>query len=509
MKIAQTPRDDHQMEVVVELDNEQLEAARHRAARKLAQRGKIPGFRPGKAPYPVVLRHYGEGPITEEAIEILVDETYPKMLDEADIKPAAAGSLEKVEQLDPPTFKFIVPLAPTVDLGDYRSIRLPYEWQPPDESKVDEAIEQLRTMYSKTETVEREVHDGDFVMLDVHGELSEPAEASAPSESNGEERPDLSREGFPVLVREEAREDEWPFPGFTQKLIDLKPGEESNFTHTFADDALDEALRGKSAEFKVTVKTVRAVNLPELNDEFAKTAGVETLDELRQRIRENLEHQSREEYDDKYFVELFDLIKQGATIKYPPQVLDHEAEHVLEELNRRLAEQRMDIDTYIKVRNTDMDTFTAEEVKPTAQRRLERSLLIDEIARREKIELSEQELTDAFTQYWSALSQSDEQFQKATKGGTRGNRDMVNAVAMDAANRTIVSRVLDHLKAIATGQAEAVGEEAATENAQVEPKKKPAAKRKPAKKKKAPEAEAEPTAVERDSATSDESSETE
>jgi trigger factor len=445
MKIQQTPRDDHQVEVVVELEKEQLENARHRAARKLAGRGKIPGFRPGKAPYPVVLRHYGEGPITEEAIEILVDETYPKMLEEAAIQPAAAGSLENVEQLDPPTFKFLVPLRPEVDLGDYRSIRLAYEWEAPGEEKVDEAIEQLRTMYGKTETVEREVQDGDFVMLDVHGEVTGVAE--------GEEASDLSRDGFPVMVRKEEREDEWPFPGFTQKLLGMKPGDVRNFTHDFPADVSEEALRGKAAKFDVTVKTVRAVALPELNDDFAKTAGTETVDELRQRVRENIERQSRDEYDDKYFVQIFDLIKEGATIKYPPQVLDHESEHVLEELKRRLGEQRMDLETYIKVRNTDMDAFMAEEVKPTAQRRLERSLLIDEIAHQEKIELSEQELTEAFTQYWSALSANDEQFHKITKGGTRGSKDMVNAVALDAANRTIVSRVLDHLKAIATGQA--------------------------------------------------------
>jgi trigger factor len=302
-------------------------------------------------------------------------------------------------------------------------------------------------MYSKTETVDREVQQGDFVMADVQGQLAEPRE--------GEEQPDLSRDGFPVFVRDEDREDEWPFPGFTQRLLGLKAGEETDLTHEFSPDVSDESLRGKTGKFAVTVKAVRAVTLPELNDEFAKIAGVESLDELRRRVRENLERQSREAYDDKYFVELFDLIKQGATIKYPPQVLDHEAEHVREELERRLADQRMDLETYLKVRSTEMETFLAEEVQPAAKRRLERSLLIDEIARQEKIELSEQELTDAFNQYWSALSATDEQFQKMTKGGTRGSRDMVNAVALDAANRSIVSRVLDHLKAMAIGQAEA------------------------------------------------------
>jgi hypothetical protein len=111
-----------------------------------------------------------------------------------------------------------------------------------------------------------------------------------------------------------------------------------------------------------------------------------------------------------------------------------------------------------------MAAFLAEEVQPAAKRRLERSLLIDEIARQEKIELSEQELTDAFSQYWSALSATDEQFQKMTKGGTRGSRDMVNAVALDAANRKIVSRVLDHLKAMATGQAEAAASSGVVES---------------------------------------------
>lgn len=446
MKIQQTPRDDHQMEVVVELENEQLEIARRRAARKISEKAKIPGFRPGKAPYPVILRHYGEGPITEEAVEILVDDVYPKMLEEAGIEPGAAGALENVEKLDPPTFKFLVPLAPTVDLGDYKTIRLPYEWQEPGEEKVDEAIQQLREMYSSTETVEREVREGDFVMLDVHGVLTKASE--------GVEQPELSRDGFPVFVRKEERADEWPFPGFTFKLVGLQPGQEAAFNHKFPKDAPDEALRGKSAKFAVTVKTVRGVTLPELDDEFAKkVGGGDTVDDLRKRIRENVERQAREEYDDKYFVELFDLIKAGATIKYPPQVLDHEAEHVVEELQRRLAEQRMDLDTYLKVRNTDRETFIAEEAKPTAQRRLERSLLIDEIARQEKIELSEQELTDAFQQNWAALSATDERFQKVTRGGTRANKDMVNAVVMDAANRTIVSRVLDHLKAVATGQA--------------------------------------------------------
>jgi len=128
LKIETHPREDHQTTMVVEVDAERLEGARRRAARKIAERAKIPGFRPGKAPYDVVRRLYGDAVITEEAVEILVDDIYPQAIKEADIKPSGQGQLENIESMDPPKFVFTVPLAPTVELGDYRSVRLPYEY---------------------------------------------------------------------------------------------------------------------------------------------------------------------------------------------------------------------------------------------------------------------------------------------------------------------------------------------------------------------------------------------
>ena len=124
-----------------------LEAARHRAARKLAERGKIPGFRPGKAPYEVMLRYYGDAAVYEQAVDLLVDEVYPEMLKEAEIEPAAAaGCLEKIDGTETPKFTFKVPLTPEVSLGDYRAIRLPYEFQAPGPEKLEQALEELQQM---------------------------------------------------------------------------------------------------------------------------------------------------------------------------------------------------------------------------------------------------------------------------------------------------------------------------------------------------------------------------
>ncbi|HEY5902956.1 MAG TPA: trigger factor, partial [Anaerolineales bacterium] len=288
MKIEKQIQDDHQAKLVVEVEQEQMEASKRRAARKMASRGKIPGFRPGKAPYPVILRYYGEQAITEQAIDELVDEIYPKVLEEAGIEPAAAGSLESIDNLEPPKLTFRVPLAPEVDLGDYHSIRLPYEWAPPGEGEVDKAIEDLRQMYASTETVDREAQVGDYVLVDVKGQPEESAEGDEDRTAA------LSRTGFAAFLRQDDRDEEWPYKGFNKELVGLKPGDSKTVKYTYPADDSDEALRGMSVNFDVTLRTVRSVILPDLDDDFAKTTGAgETLEALRDTLRKDVENRSR------------------------------------------------------------------------------------------------------------------------------------------------------------------------------------------------------------------------
>ena len=474
MNIVTTPREDHQIEMVVEVEAERMEAAKRRAARKISEKTKIPGFRPGKAPYDVVLRYYGEGAISEEAVELLVDEVYPAALKEANIEPAAMGQLENIESLEPPKFKFVVPLQPTVDLGDYGLVRYPYEWQAPVESELEDEIQNLRRMYASTETVEREIQEGDYVLLDVVGRK---AKAGADEEAL------VEREGFAIVIRGQEKEGEFPFPGFSVKLIGLKPGEGKNLSHKYAKDFDDEKLAGQNVAFEVTIKTVRGVNMPELDDEFAKKTGLgETVEELRQRMQENITRESQDKYDDEFFAAVIDKIKEGATIKYPPQVVEHEARHVMEDLKRRLAQQSMDIETYFKVRETTEEEFLENEAKPVAQKRLERGLIMDELARAEKVELKEEEVGLEFQQTWMNLAMYDQEFAKRTKNGKKAPKDLVDSVVMDAASRLTTRKVLERIKLIATGQA---GEAAPA----AEPEK-PAKKAKKAKAESASEVEA-------------------
>lgn len=434
MNIEKQYQEDHSVKLIVEVDPGKMDSYKKRAAVKISERGNIAGFRPGKAPYNIVVRTYGEAAVAEQAIDMFIDAEYSNILKEADVNPGASGSLENIESMDPPKFVFSVPLAPEVDLGDYLSVRLPYEWTAPDQSEVDAALEELRQMYASTETVERAVEPGDYILLDVASET-----------------PELNRTGFAAFVRNEDRDTEWPYNGFARELVGLKAGESKTIQHTFPKDWDVEELREKSAEITATIKTVRGVTLPDLNEEFAKMTGAgDTVEALMDAVRKDVELRSQNEYNDKYFVDLIEKVKEGAAFKYHAHTLEHEGEHVLQDLSQRLAQQGMDLETYFKVRNTTREEFIESDVKPVAKKRLERSLILDEIVRREKVQIDDESLSAEYNNTISGLVMQGLDLKKI-RGGKKGQRQLSDAIAMESANRVMTRKALDMLKSIATG----------------------------------------------------------
>jgi trigger factor len=207
---------------------------------------------------------------------------------------------------------------------------------------------------------------------------------------------------------------------------------------------------------------VRGTILPDLNDEFAKMVGpFSDLQALRDAMKANLAAQSKADYDDEYYAQLIEKIKAGATLKYAPQTVDHEVEHVMEDIKSRLETQSMDLTAYLKTREMDEEKFISEEARPAAVKRVERSLLMDEIAQREKLELDKALLNESFQQTWGEL-QADEAFKKNMRGKSQPSKQLMNAVARESASRAYVRQTLERMKAIATGQAPAFSEDKKT-----------------------------------------------
>ena len=451
MKIETQALEDRQTKLIAEFDSETLEQYKRRAARKIAQNAKIPGFRPGKAPYDVVRRMYGDSAIQQEAIELLVDDMYPQVLKEANIDPYGQGKLEEIISMDPPKFSFVIPLAPEVTLGDYKSIRKEYAPEPVTDAQVDETLTRLRRSYGTAVPVERAAQEGDMVSFKMSARRLAPAEG---------EQEELLGESSYQMTAGEKEEEKWPYEGFTKELVGLSANETKTFNHTFGDDTQYEGMAGKEAEFKVEVQNVKEMNLPELDDEFARTVGseFETLEDLRKAIRTQLEQNYQQQYDQNYYEELVEAMAAQASVSYPPSALDEEIDEFVHNVEHDLSHQQLDLETYLKIRGLDRAAFIETEVKPAAVRRLTRSLVMSEFAQQEGVTLSPQEMQEIYAMATRQMAQSEE-LKRIQAQQKRNTRDMVSTIAQNTANNIFNQRVMDRMKAIATGK----GDEAPAE----------------------------------------------
>ncbi|HMD90610.1 MAG TPA: trigger factor [Anaerolineaceae bacterium] len=446
MKIETEPRDDHQVKLTVEFEPEVAEKYKHQAARKIAKEAKIPGFRPGKAPYDVVRRLYGDKLIEEEAVELLVDELYPQILKEAGVEPGGAGQLDNIISMGPPKLSFIVPLAPEVKLPDYRSTRQEYAPEAVTDADVSKVLRNLQTGSATAEPVDRPAEDGDLVYAKVSGILTEPDE--------GEEKELIKETPLQIIIGENNPDpDDFPFDGFSKQLIGMSANEKNVIPYTYPEDSKYEKLRGKKIEFTLTIESVKAMKLPEMNDEFAQSMGdFASMDDLRKNIRTQLEVNRSNEYDQKYLNEFIDKIVAESTIVYPPQMLADEEKDVLENIEHDLSHQQMDLDTYLKTRQLEKDAFIETEVRPSAKKRLERSLVLEQIAQAEKIELDRKELE---TEVIQNMQQMQNQTNQRKPRNNIEMRNMTNAVTIQTANQLLNRHIMDRLKAIGSGKFEA------------------------------------------------------
>jgi len=445
LKIDAENLEDHQVKLTVEIGSDQLEGAKRKAAKKIAKRIKVPGFRPGKAPFQVIQRQVGDEVLFEESLEILITDIYPEVIEKAEIEPYGPGNLENVVSLEPLTLEFVVPLMAEVELSDYHEIRFPYE--PPEitDQEVEAVEEDFRQRQAVEETVDRQAEAGDHVYIKLSAKRFEEDGESEDGNLIGE------RSTSVIIADQEAdTSTEWPFDGFSRELVGMAPGEDKTLIYTYPEDSQFETLQDVTAEFSIKVEDIKARNLPELNDEFAQSLGdYDDLEAMQEDIRESLEQRSDETYNAEYDDQVLDAIIEGSTIKYPPQMLENELSNVIQQLESRLANQGLDMDIYLKTRDMD-EQGLRDETTPVAEIRVNRSLVLLEIAHNEEIEVSEEDLQqeteralDSITRY---MSDSD-----------RKQFDTPNALVNLAGNiyaEMRMTRTLEYLRTVAKGDLE-------------------------------------------------------
>ncbi len=456
MKFTSENTADHQVKLAVEIEPDQLQGAKEQAARKIAARVKVPGFRPGKAPYAVIEKQVGPEAILEEAIDILVDKVYPEVIEEAKIDPYGPGKLEKIPAEDSKTFEFLVPLAPEVKLGNYRKLRIDYTAKRVTDKDIEDSLKSLLDSAAVLEPAARAAQENDMVYILLSGVRTDKAE-------DDPERTFVSQRRYPVIIEKADvdSKDEWPYPGFSRQLIGLSSGDEKTVTHKFGKDYEFEELRGAPVEFTVKVEEIKSRVLPALDDEFARSMGeYNTLDELRQEIRTSLEKRNQEELDADYEEKIMSNLLEESTMKYPPQMVDHEVDHVLEDLVRRLSYQGVDIDTYLKSRQMEMSALR-EELRPTAEDRIRRGLVIMEVANAENISVTAK---DVEGQTLQTIGEIDRAFSKRDAQRLK-SRESLRGLVSRIMSDEVIKRTFARLSLIARGEPvpapEATAEQAA------------------------------------------------
>jgi trigger factor len=378
MNVTATPAPKSAIKLEIELPPERLSRAVDAAVRRLSRNTRVPGFRPGKAPRPVLERVLGPGVVLDEAVEHLVQDAYREALLEKQILPLANADVEVVqaEEGKPLLFTATVPVRPEVELGDYRNFNFTPEIETIDDARVDTVIEELRDQNGTLAPVEdRGAQKGDYAVIGFEGTRD-----GVPFEGGSSER-------MPLILGEERL-----IPGFESNLEGLRVGESTEFDVTFPDDYAETTLAGQVAHFRADLKELREKILPDADDAFAQSMGdfvdmVALRAEVKQRLERNALDRARHEFADK----IIEYAVANSTAELPDVLIDQEVEVMHDEFRSSLARQGISEEAYLKVVEKSEADLHAE-FRPRAEHRVRVLLVLTKIAETDGITVPEADI---------------------------------------------------------------------------------------------------------------------
>lgn len=401
LTIQKAEDDLRQLTLTIEVDEARVSKAMQKKARELSHEISLPGFRPGKAPYGVLVRRIGEDTLRGEAIEDLIQPVFEEALEQEDIEPYARPTLEDIET-KPLVLKFTVPLTPVVTLGDYRTFRQDVEPVVVTDEALDDALEMVRIRHQTLETVERPAQTGDVVSIGGSGRFTAPKpaaeseDAAEPDEAAEDaETPAADEETAGEYIFDEERleillEEKTLFPDtpFVENIVGLSVGDHKAFSFTFPDPYEHEAeYAGREAAFDITVLEIKKRDLPELNDDLAKQDGdFETLDELRQSLRDNLLREAKAADREKVIDDMIHRLMEDATLVYPPAAIDLQIDSMVEDFKNRLARSGWQFQDYLNLQGMTEEDLR-KDFRENAEDQLRHQIVLRQFILDEKLSI--------------------------------------------------------------------------------------------------------------------------
>lgn len=429
---------DSRVRVEAQVSPAEIEKSLERAARAIGRDMRIPGFRKGKVPAPVIIQRIGRDAVLDEAVRDGIARWYVEAIDEAGIDPVGEPDLDIGELPgagEALSFTIEIGVLPKARLGAYKGVEVGKAEAEAADEDIERELEQLRERSGTLEPVDRPAQMGDYTVIDFLGKKDgEPFEG-------GEGRDVTLELGSGRFI-----------PGFEEQLQGVSAGEERVVEVTFPDDYQAEHLAGQTVTFEVTVKEVKEKRLPELDDEFAETAaGFDSLDELREDIASRLREREERRIEQAFRDAALDAVVAGAEIEVPDALVDARAKELWDRMLHQLSHQGISRETYLQMSNRTEEELLAE-ARPDAERQLRREAVLKAIVEAESIEISDEDLLEALGPAAAAQQTKPKKLLERLKSSGR-----IDEAREDLAQRRALDLIADEAVAISVAEAERQG----------------------------------------------------
>lgn len=387
MKVTAERIPEAQVVLDIELDDERVERSLNQAARRLSQRYRIPGFRQGKAPRPVVELALSVDAVFEEAAERMVPQAVQEAVESEGLEPVAPPQVE-ITSRGPVTLRATVPLPPTVELGDYRSIAVERPESEYSEEAVEERILNMRRNYAVLQPVERPPQLDDRLTADIRAVVDE------------EEILNETAAEFPLREGEHIG-----VPGLIERLVGLEVGVQHQIDVDVDEDWDDDEVAGKTVTFEVTIHEVKEEELPDPDDDFAMEVSeeFETFADLRGRIAEQLRERADQQVQQQLRSAVLQAAIAKATLEYPPALVEHEVEHMRQDFARQMGQ---DPATFLRDESEQGEQLLAT-FRSQAHERVINTLVLQHVTEAEQITVTDEEIEAELEQMLSGVAEAE------------------------------------------------------------------------------------------------------
>ena len=386
-------------EVSIKIEGKEWEEALDKAFKKINATKTIDGFRKGKTPKNIFIKKYGIESLFMEASELCVDKAYEKMIKENESLQIAARPVLDIKAIDEKHIEYVftLTLKPEVKLGKYKNLDVKKDKVTVTKKEIEEAINHMREDYKENIIKEGKIESGDIAVIDFEG-----FKDGVPFDGGKGENYALTI-GSNTFI-----------PGFEDQLIGLKAGDSKDVKLSFPEDYHVADLKGQPVVFKVNVNEVKQIKLPELDQDFFDDLGMEGIDSkeaLEKQVKENIKTRKESEADQKYVDAIFEEIIKNTELDVPDTMVNEEVDHMVEHFKEHVMMQGISMEQFYQITNSDENKLK-EQYKDEALKRIKQRLIMEEIIKTEKIEVTDKEVDNKVEELAKKYNMTKEEVKK-------------------------------------------------------------------------------------------------